>query len=108
MFLKDYMMELWGEIGYRPVEFLHARNDDDELYDDVEANNKEVFTPAYRKNQAEEDPSNLSGVSVRGFPLEAADSDLVVHLEESGMPKLHKEFTINHSKVSCTVDIENL
>ena len=45
---------------------------------------------------------------MRGFPNDAVDSDLVILLENSGMPKYHKDLAINRNPFNATVDIENL
>ena len=62
----------------------------------------------HKKHQKDKSTGDLQGVSVRGFPLDAVDTELVVLLEGCGMPKLHKDFSINRNNFICTVDIENL
>ena len=106
--LKDHMMSLWKEINYKPSEFTQHRDDDDDILDDVAQKAGSAFTPQYKKEQSAEQSNDLTGVSVRGFPNDAIDSDLILLLENSDMPKYHKDLMINRNPFSMTVDVENL
>ena len=51
------------------------------------------FTPKYKRNQVKTSV-DLKGVSVRGFPTDILDTDLVLSLEEGGMPRRHQKYSI--------------
>ena len=74
-----------------------ARDDDEEFIEDVLPKSGHAFTPEYKKGQARIPSGELKGVSVRGLPEDVIETELVLTLEEAGMPKYHKEYSIKSS-----------
>ena len=48
--LSDHMTSHWTEIGYKPLEFLHTRKDEDDFVEDVDQKTKCLLQHTKRVN----------------------------------------------------------
>ena len=108
MKLSDHMELLWREIGYKPSNYVHKRDENDEKVEEVSEKSEEFFTPEYKREQPVSSKESLAGVSVRGFPAYAKETDMIIYLEKNAMPKSHQSYSINRYSKSSTVDVEDL
>jgi hypothetical protein len=95
---SDYILSLWKRIGYSPD------NDDLTIVDcDQEVEQVEQFTPVKVQPIDEE---KYAGVSIRQFPKDTDQGDIIDFLCSNGLPEDKKDETI--IKANGIVTIKNL
>lgn len=65
-----------------------------------------TFTPKFKRKQTR--VGVLTGVSVRGLPLDIPVEEIRYFLESKGLPPGHEEISVNRTYTSTTIDVDNL
>ena len=104
---SDYIQKLWKKIGYAPgeVEMAAIYDEHNDLHDESERAVQQeggVFTPPKQVS----DPEKFSGVTVKKFPKDTDNGDIMELLVNAGLPDHIKDSVIIKSNGS--VDVRNL
>ena len=106
--LKDHMKQLWGEVGFKPDSFELAEGSGEVLEEEIEKEAKS-FTPPPRAKPSQAAMERYTGIQVRNFPLNVEIEEVMVILEENGLPKGMKDnVNIFKKKRNSYVDVEPL
>ena len=110
MDFSKYILKLWEEIGYNPknpgaIESLDDNHEKDPEYNIVEQEGG-VFTPISKVVAV--DTTKFEGVSLKTFPKEVQDSEIVELLVASGLPHacVH-EIQVNPNGKVTVQNLEN-
>ena len=104
---SDYILKLWQKIGYVPGEIEMAAVYDEHSEYPVETDGAVqqvggIFTPPKQTSE----PEKFSGVSIKQFPKDTDDGDIIEFLVNAGLPETLKD-TVG-IKNNGSVDIRNL
>ena len=106
--LKDHMKQLWGEVGFKPESFELAEGSGEVLEEEIEKEARS-FTPPPRAKPSQAAKERYTGIQVRNFPLKVDIEEVMLILEESGLPKGMKDnVKIFNKKRNSYVDVEPL
>ena len=116
MLLTEHMMTLWEEIGFAPSSF--ELDEEDKTEDDVDQATKDApkisrsSFPLLVNYQAPSlnDIEKFDGLTIRNFPKNLKDEEIVTSLINHGLPADLKEedVKINKGERNSHVIIENL
>ena len=108
--LRDHMKDLWNDIGFKPDTFTLDKEIENETMEDVPIKDKANFTPPHknRSSLSNIQKSKFSGISVRNLPKDITEEEVVVFLESKGLPTNHEDISVNDTKFSTRVDVDNL
>ena len=104
---SDYILKLWRKIGYAPgeVEMAAIYDEHNDLHEEGEGSVQQEgggFTPQKQVSN----PEKFSGVTVKRFPKDIDNGDIMELLLSAGLPEPLKDSVIIKSNGS--VDIRNL
>ena len=108
--LREHMVKLWAELGFRPDNFELAVGDGEVTESEVE-NHAKSFTPPPRGLVREEAKQMFRGVTVKNLPQGFEMADLMAMLEDSGLPAGIKDIQVSlykERKQKMEADIEGL
>ena len=106
--LKDHMRQLWAEVGFKTDTFELAEGSSEVLEEEIEKEARS-FTPPPRAQPSQAAKERYTGIQVRNFPLQVEMEEVMVILEESGLPKGMKDnVKIFKKKRNSYVDVELL
>ena len=108
IFLSDHMKQLWQQVGFVPVTF--ELDDDDKTNDDVQQAAKDVsvietvkLPPAkVRQEPSKRDIGHYEGITVRNFPADLEEKEIITFLMNYGMPH-----DLSHEHVNITKGAKN-
>ena len=106
--LSDYIEKLWREIGYSP-ENVEVNTDLDDIYEDEDMLVQQeggMFTP---KKAAEGGDEKFTGVSIKAFPKDTENTQIIELLLSTGLPVTNlDEIDIKPSGMVTIMNLENL
>ena len=106
--LLDHMKSLWQEIGFNPSKFQLEDVENVDYTADVQIKDTN-FTPEQRKNKpSPEDKSKFTGVTIKNFPKDIPEPDLVAFLETKGLPMGWKQIKLYRNERNTNVDVDDL
>ena len=83
----DYILDLWGKIGYSPSAQLVSDVNDEHEFDAVNQQDGGVFTPP----KISSDSESFKGVSIKGIPKDTDQAQVIELLVESGLASTNTE-----------------
>ena len=106
--LSDHIAKLWMEIGYSPDK-AEVSDDLNEIHEDEEnlvQQDGGIFTP---RKGAESDTDKFTGVSIKTFPKDTEETQIVELLLSSGLPVTDlNEINLKPSGAVTIMNIDNL
>ena len=107
--LSDHILKLWSEIGYSPekVELCADLNEIHEDEENLVQQEGGFFTP--RKGAERGDNDNFTGVSIKSFPKDTEETQIIELLLSSGLPVTDlNEISIKPSGMVTIMNLDNL
>ena len=99
--LVDHMKNLWLAIGFQPKDF---NLDTEDETNDAVIKDKPRFSPKIdRPNPSEEDNHKFDGVSIKNFPKETKEAEIIDFLLSKGLPE---DFTKDKIEVGSHGNVE--